>query len=163
MDQINELEKLIDRMVNINVERKDAIPLINKYVNNIPVNDKELIKIYSYLSEFIAKYETELSKYIDPKEKQEFHEIINKFKNHVINLTPIESYLIDRYDRACLKELEESSSINNGFTKRKTNPNYKSSFEESIELNPYGITLIPIIITVTVLIGTIIAAILLVK
>ena len=50
------------------------------------------------------------------------------------------------------------------FKKVKTNPNYKSGMiEESLTLNHEAYTLIPIIITITVILGTIIAAILLVK
>ena len=64
MDNINreQMDKLIDRMINLEVSTNEIIPIMQSYINNQPVEEKDLIKIYSYLSEIIAKYEIDYSK-----------------------------------------------------------------------------------------------------
>ena len=157
------IEEIIDRMINLNVSLEEVTPLIGKYLYNYPINEQELIKIYSYLSETIAKYEKELDKNLDKDEVATFHYVMDCFKNSKKYLTPIETYLIERYDKVCQKE-DKVEGISNSFIKRKLHPDYKPSrLEESLELTPAAFTLLPIIITVTVLLGTIIAAFLLVK
>lgn len=163
MNNDKELEQIINRMINLDVSLEEVTPLIGKYLYNYPINEQELIKIYSYLSETIAKYEKEFDKGLSKDEIATFHYVMDCFKNSKKYLTPIESYLIERYDKTCQKE-EKIEGMSNNYIKRKLHPDYKPSrLEESLELTPAAFILIPIIITVTVLLGTIIAAFLLVK
>ena len=159
----NELEKLINRIINIEVSLEEVTPLIGKYLYNYFITEEELLKIYSYLSETIAKYEKEFDEGLDKNEISIFHYVMDCFKTSKNNLTLIEKYLINRYDIACNKK-EKTEGMANNYIKRKLHPDYKPSIlEESLELTPAAFTLIPIIITATVIIGTILAALLLVK
>jgi len=145
---------ILEKIQNTYVELEEAIPLISNYTNNFPLNEEQLIKIYSYLSNAITLYEYEYNESLSKKEQDILHYAMEYMKTTKPN--SIESTLIERYVKCCKKEIE-SASKSNGMTKRLLNPNVP------VSLNDDGITLTTIIITITILLGSVIAAIMLVK
>lgn len=145
---------ILEKIQNTYVELEEAIPLISNYTNNFPLNEEQLIKIYSYLSNAITLYEYEYNESLSKREQDILHYAMEYMKT--TNPNSIESALIERYDKCCQKEIE-SASKSNGMTKRLLNPNVPVSLSDD------GITLTTIIITITILLGSVIAAIMLVK
>ena len=153
-DQTNEFNILLDQVQNTYVELEEVIPLISKYTNNISVNENDLIKIYSFLSNAITLFEYEYNNSLEQKALDILHYTMEYVKNK--NSNQMENYLIERYNTYCQKELE-STGKSSSYQKKLLNP------DAPVFLDDNGISLTIIIITTTILLGVIIGAIILVK
>jgi len=149
----NEFLTLLDQIHQTYVENDEAIKLISKYINKENLTEEEKIKVYAFLSNAITLFEYQYDESLDRNEKDILHYTM-EFLNP--NNSTIERHLLNRYNNACQKD-KNASSKNNGYTKKLLNP------ESPLSLDEEGISLTIIIITVTTLLGSVIAALLLVK
>lgn len=150
----NEFYTLLDRIQNTYVTDEEAIKLLSRFVNNDILNEEDMKKVYAYLSNQIAIIEYGYNESLSDNEIDILDYTIDYMKK--TNIDAIKSYLINRYDNITNKE-ENTRGKSNGRTKKLLNPN------TPLILDDEGISLSIIIITITILLGAIIAAVLLVK
>lgn len=149
----NEFLTLLDQIHQTYVENDEAIKLISKYINKENLTEEEKIKVYAFLSNAITLFEYQYDESLDRNEKDILHYTM-EFLNP--NNSTIERHLLNRYNSACQKD-KTTSHKTSGYTKKLLNP------ESPLSLDEEGISLTIIIITVTILLGSVIAALLLVK
>lgn len=149
----NEFLTLLDQIHQTYVENDEAIKLISKYINKENLTEEEKIKVYAFLSNAITLFEYQYDESLDRNEKDILHYTM-EFLNP--NNSAIERHLLNRYNSACQKD-KTTSHKTSGYTKKLLNP------ESPLSLDEEGISLTIIIITVTILLGSVIAALLLVK
>lgn len=149
----NEFLSFLDRIHATYVEYDEAIKLISKYINKEQLSEEESLKIYAFLSNAITMFEYEYNESLEHKEKELLHYAMNYVRQ---NNSAIERHLTNRYDKACLKD-KETTKKTNSHTKRLLNPDIPLLLDDN------GASLTIIIITATILLGALIAAILLVK
>lgn len=150
----NEFYTYLDNIQNIYVTDEEAVKLLSHFVNNDVLSEEDIKKVYAYLSNQIALIEYGYNESLAPNELDILNYVIDYMKTTDMNA--IKSYLINRYE-SVYKSDENAFKKSNGRTKKLLNPSTPLSLDDE------GISLSIIIITITILLGAIIATILLVK
>lgn len=152
---------VLDDLLNIYVTLEDVYPLIKTYLNKLPLQASEKLKLYAYLSDAITILTT--------LEKDIFDETENNFENEAIKsiIDFIEHKERNEYEQALLEKfynyLDKINSTSKGVSNERRKSYGISSNPAPLLLDYNGASLTIIIITITVLLGAVIAALLLVK
>lgn len=136
---------------NIEISTEEVMPLIEKFVTAKSLNKEEKIKIYSYLKDLLDTKELELD--LSNKEEELLGATVDYLRTKTSN--NVEKEILNRYNNFSERQdLAKSKEEIKRYTLKGDNP---------LKLNDDGVSLSIIIITVTVLLGALLAAIILVK
>lgn len=157
-EEINPLNELLDIYVTL----EDVYPLIKKYTMYKKLSETELKEIYAYLSDAITKLQEGFIKSESENKKTFEEEIIEVLMEHIIykDRNKYEKALLAKYYNYMKSNGNESSK---GITDGKSKKYGISGNPAPFLLSDNGISLTITIITTTIILGSLIAALLLVK
>lgn len=150
-----EINNPLNELINIYVTLEEVYPLVRSYINYKSLNDEDLKKIYAYLSNAITILENGFD-LTSSFEYEMFDCLINYISNKEKNI--YEEQLLNKY-----KKYIEISSDSKGLSEGRKKTYGINSNPAPLLLGDGGISLTIIIITVTVLVGTFLATLMLVK
>lgn len=146
----------LNDLLNIYVTLEEIYPLIKIYTNFKVLSENDYLKIYAYLSNALSILQNGFT-----LESSFEQELVDFLLNHISNKerNKYEEALFQKYNNYLKSNNNSSKAIENGKKKTYGIPGIKSP----LLLGDDGASLIITVITITILIGMIIAAFLLVK
>lgn len=153
----NEFTEEREKLAYIEVELDEAWYLINLFSHGKPLDYNSKLKTYAFLLETLTKMELEFE--LTETEEYLLGIAVDYIRKNETNTNNIEIEILNRYN-AYQEQMENTSKSMNAGAKKKT---YSSLPKSPLILNDEGASLTIIIITATLLLGILIAALLLVK
>ncbi len=135
---------------NIEVDTLEAKKIIHKFVTSKDLSKDELIKLYSYVTDLLDTLETGFE--IENRDEMLLTQVIDELYNKECN--NIEKEILNRYN---------NYTINNSSSLEKADKTLKLTSETPLVIDDKGIIYSITIIAVSVIIGAVITALLLVK